>query len=72
MSDASGFNPGGDSGAGLADIDHRHRFTTGFGYDLPFGKGKPFASGAPAAVDKVIGGWAIQGSSPCSPAIRSP
>ena len=75
MSDASGFTGGGDNGTGnriqdvlnkkadkgLADLDHRHRFTTGLGYDLPFGKGKPFASGVPGPVDKIIGGWALEG-----------
>src|SRR5579883_397089 len=30
-------------------------------YELPFGKGKPFAGNAPAALDYVIGGWSING-----------
>lgn len=31
-------------------------------YDLPFGKGKQFASGANRAVDALIGGWQIAGN----------
>ena len=37
---------------GLADLDHRHRFTTALVYELPFGRG---GSGI---LNKLIGGWA--------------
>jgi hypothetical protein len=75
MSDASGFQAGGSNGTGnriqdifnkradkgLADLDHRHRFTTAAVYELPFGKGRRFGSGVSGALDRVIGGWAIDG-----------
>ncbi len=75
ISDAAGFNGGGSNGTGnriqdifnkkadkgLADLDHRHRFTTAAVYELPFGKGKRFGAGVPASVDKVIGGWGLDG-----------
>ncbi len=41
----------------IVDYDRPHHFTFTFQYDLPFGKGKRFASGAGAALDKIIGGW---------------
>jgi hypothetical protein len=44
-----------------ADIDRPHRFITSFSYDLPFGKGKPFAGNANRFLDRVIGGWLING-----------
>jgi hypothetical protein len=73
MSNASGFQNGGNAGTGnrvqnyfdskaekgLADLDHRQRFTTAAVYDLPFGKNRHFASHLPGAVDKMVGGWAI-------------
>ncbi|MBM3738458.1 MAG: hypothetical protein FJW39_21975 [Acidobacteria bacterium] len=75
ISDAAGFNGGGSAGTGnriqdmfnkkadkgLADLDHRQRFTTAFVYDLPFGKGKAFGGGVPGWANKVIGGWAVDG-----------
>jgi len=41
--------------------DIRQRFVLDYGYELPFGKGKRFASGDSGAVDKVIGGWRVTG-----------
>ncbi len=41
----------------LVDYDRPHHFTFTFQYDLPFGRGKRFASGSGAALDKIIGGW---------------
>jgi Carboxypeptidase regulatory-like domain len=75
MSDATGFNAGGSAGAGnrvqdyfnktaekgLADLDHRHRFTAAGVYELPFGKGRHFGGGASRAVDALIGGWGLDG-----------
>lgn len=73
ISDATGFTGGGsnDTGnriqdifnkkadKGLANLDHRHRFTTAAVYELPFGRGKRFASGVSPALDRLIGGWAL-------------
>jgi hypothetical protein len=46
---------------GNMTYDVRQRFVLDYGYELPFGKGKRFASGASGAVDKVIGGWRVTG-----------
>ena len=48
---------------GLADFDIRNVFHFSGGYELPFGKGKRYATDASGAVDKVIGGWSINWSS---------
>src|SRR5580692_9101843 len=39
--------------------DIRHNFTTGFTYDLPFGRGKDFASGVNKATNLIVGGWQL-------------
>jgi hypothetical protein len=44
---------------GLADFDVRNVFHFSGGYELPFGKGKRFMSGASGFADKAIGGWNI-------------
>jgi hypothetical protein len=49
------------SGYSSAAWDIRHSFTTGFNYDLPFGKGKRFASGVGKAADMLVGGWHTNG-----------
>jgi hypothetical protein len=74
ISDAPGFGGGGagtggrmqnvldrKAEKGLAELDHRHRFTTAFVYDLPFGRGRFFAAGARGLLDGLIGGWAVDG-----------
>ena len=38
-----------------------HSFTHSFGYELPFGKGRSFASSANRLTEAVIGGWQMQG-----------
>lgn len=43
---------------GPTGFDYRHVVHANGTYDLPFGKGKPFASGGGVA-DKVVGGWSI-------------
>ncbi|MGC1086831.1 MAG: TonB-dependent receptor [Candidatus Acidiferrum sp.] len=48
---------------GLADFDLRNVFHFSGGYELPFGKGKRFASDATGAEDKLIGGWSVNWSS---------
>jgi hypothetical protein len=44
-----------------ADFDIRHRFVASFSYELPFGKGRMFASGVNAFGNQIIGGWEMQG-----------
>ena len=45
---------------GLANFDIRHVFHLSGGYELPFGKGKKFMSGASGVTDKLVGGWSVQ------------
>ena len=45
----------------VAQIDVPHRFVTSFVYEMPFGKGRPWGAGAPAALDWIIGGWQFNG-----------
>jgi len=42
---------------GPASFSLLHQFSTNFSYQLPFGNGKAFGSGATGWVDKLIGGW---------------
>ncbi|OLE86145.1 MAG: hypothetical protein AUG08_15645 [Acidobacteria bacterium 13_1_20CM_2_55_15] len=42
---------------GPASFSLLHQFSTNFSYQLPFGNGKTFGSGATGWVDKLIGGW---------------
>lgn len=42
-------------------FDIRHRFTSSFTFDLPFGQGKMFGSKASRKLDLVIGGWQVNG-----------
>jgi len=46
---------------GLAAFDVAHSLSIGYIYELPFGRGKPFASGISPALDKLIGGWQVTG-----------
>lgn len=45
----------------LASYDIKHRFVVSYLYELPFGRGRRFASGAPRLVDALIGGWQFNG-----------
>lgn len=45
---------------GLSAFDFRHRLTTSFLYELPFGKGRAMDISNPAA-DAVLGGWQLGG-----------
>jgi hypothetical protein len=51
------FNPGDFRGS--SDFDIRHLVNADVVYELPFGKGKAFFSGAPGWVDEIFGGWQI-------------
>jgi hypothetical protein len=44
---------------GLAGFDRTHNFTTGAAYELPFGKGKKWASDGVGAA--ILGGWTVSG-----------
>jgi hypothetical protein len=68
----SGFLEGGTVGSiqnytnlrgerSLISSDVPHRMVASYVYDLPFGKGKKFASGVSGAADKLISGWGVNG-----------
>jgi hypothetical protein len=44
---------------GYANVDAPFRSATSLSYELPFGKGKPFASNINRVADYIIGGWVI-------------
>lgn len=46
---------------GRSDFDRTHVFSTYSVYELPFGKGKPFAGGLNSALNQLIGGWMVNG-----------
>jgi len=46
---------------GNSDFDVTHYFNGTFIYDLPFGRGKMIASGAPHWLNEVVGGWTVSG-----------
>ena len=46
----------------FSDFDRRNVFQGTYTYELPFGKGRSFASGAPKIVDYIIGGWQTAGT----------
>jgi hypothetical protein len=46
----------------LSSFDRRHNFQSNFNFELPFGEHKRFFAGAAPIVDKVIGGWNINGT----------
>jgi hypothetical protein len=45
----------------LLSFDVPHRLSVSYVVDLPVGKGKRFLGNAPALVDRVISGWAVNG-----------
>src|SRR2546425_8205993 len=46
---------------GIASYNVQHQFTNNFLYQLPFGSGKAFGSGATGWVEKLIGNWQWNG-----------
>jgi len=46
---------------GLAAFDHRLRFVSSFLYELPFGHGKHFGGASGPGLNRLIGGWALNG-----------
>jgi hypothetical protein len=38
-----------------------HSFTFSFGYELPFGKGRPYMGDAHPVTNALLGGWSVQG-----------
>ncbi len=45
---------------GPASFDVPHLFSLGLGYELPFGKGRPFLGDAAGMTNAVVGGWQWQ------------
>jgi hypothetical protein len=45
----------------LSDFDRRHQFNGNFLWELPFGRGRAFASDVPGVVNHIIGGWDMSG-----------
>ena len=50
-----------DADTGYSLYDQRHRAAVSYGYELPFGPGKPWLSSGGAAA-YVLGGWQVQGT----------
>ena len=46
---------------GLAAFSLKHQFNTNFSYELPFGRGRRYGSGAGGWVEKLIGSWQWNG-----------
>jgi hypothetical protein len=46
---------------GVASYSLNHQFNANFSYQLPFGQGQHFASGAGGALNQAIGGWQWNG-----------
>jgi hypothetical protein len=44
-----------------ASWDIRHNFTTGFTYDIPFGRGRTYGANINRVVDALAGGWQVNG-----------
>lgn len=44
---------------GLANFDIRHAFKFSGGYELPFGRGKPYAKDISGVANQFVGGWSL-------------
>jgi hypothetical protein len=53
------FNFGAQKGR--SEFDARHRFVVSYIYELPFGRGKRFWSGASGVANGIVGGWQVNG-----------
>ena len=56
---ANAFSPG--SRRAVSDFDTTHQFNADWIWELPFGKGKPFAGNSSGVAEAVIGGWELSG-----------
>jgi outer membrane receptor protein involved in Fe transport len=45
----------------VSDFDHPHRFTAGYLWELPFGRGRRWLSGTDRPLDLIFGGWELGG-----------
>ncbi len=45
----------------LSSVDTPHRFTLSGAYELPFGRGRAFLTGANGLVDRFVSGWQLNG-----------
>ena len=50
-----------DADKGLASFHAKHRFTTGYIWELPFGRSRRWGSDMHAVLDGVLGGWQLSG-----------
>ena len=50
------------SAKGPASFNLKHQFNVNYSYQLPFGRGQRFGSGATGVADTLIGGWQLNGS----------
>lgn len=53
------FNPSGNYA--VSDYDVRHNITANYSLPLPFGKGAPLLNQTGGLVERVIGGWSVNG-----------
>jgi len=56
---ANAYDP--EANYGPAFFDARHNFVFSANYDLPFGKGRKFATDASPVMDAIFGGWRLSG-----------
>jgi hypothetical protein len=65
LNDPTGFWPQNayDTRAewGLTSFDTPYRFTSGYVWELPYGRGRRFGSGINPILDGVVGGWQVSG-----------
>ena len=57
---------------GPSEYQVPHSFSFSFGYELPFGKGKPLFGNANRLANGAIGGWQLQGILIFRSGVRSP
>jgi hypothetical protein len=64
MMEATGYLNSGDAlpEKVISDLDRTHRVAASGIFELPFGKGKRYLSGAHRVVEQIAGGWQLQGT----------